>query len=40
MPNPATPGLGLGFPVMRQVSDGVALEPGDRGGRVRLRFLL
>jgi anti-sigma regulatory factor (Ser/Thr protein kinase) len=38
--DPASTGLGLGLPIMRQVTDALELEPGDRGGRVRLRFAL
>jgi serine/threonine-protein kinase RsbW/stage II sporulation protein AB (anti-sigma F factor) len=38
LPHPASPGLGLGLPIMRQVTDALELERGDRGGLVRLRF--
>jgi serine/threonine-protein kinase RsbW len=40
-PNPNSPGLGLGVPIMRQCSDALELErdDGGAGGRVRMRFL-
>jgi serine/threonine-protein kinase RsbW len=39
--NPATPGLGLGVPIMRRVSDALDLDrvDGGAGARVRMRFL-
>jgi serine/threonine-protein kinase RsbW len=40
LPNPCSPGLGLGVPIMRRLSDSVDLEAGGGGpgGLVRLRF--
>jgi serine/threonine-protein kinase RsbW len=40
-PNPDSPGLGLGVPIMRQVTDTLELmrDDGGPGGRVRMRFL-
>ena len=39
VPNPESPGLGLGLPIMRQVSDALELGPqAAPGGQVRLRF--
>lgn len=41
-PNPDSSGLGLGVPIMRQVSDGLELDvkrDGEAGSRVRVRFL-
>jgi anti-sigma regulatory factor (Ser/Thr protein kinase) len=38
VPNPSSPGLGLGIPIMRRLTDSFDLDGGGRGGRVRLQF--
>jgi serine/threonine-protein kinase RsbW len=38
VPNPSSPGLGLGIPIMHRLTDSFDLDGGGRGGRVRLQF--